>query len=107
MRKQIDRVESLLDKADEPQAVDRFANALTRLYEVERELAGRPRAGTRRPKDNEPKAAVTGAWIEEQPAPPAAPDKPTGWEYETPACGADTPMGSGPVSGVSSAESTT
>ena len=49
VREQIERVEALLDDADEPQAVDRFCNALTRLYELERILSGRPLPGSRRP----------------------------------------------------------
>ena len=52
VREQIDRVEALLDDADEPQAVDRFANALTRLYDLERILAGRPLPGSRRPTED-------------------------------------------------------
>lgn len=49
VRDQIERVELLLTGSDEPQAVDRFANALTRLYDLERILAGRPLPGSRRP----------------------------------------------------------
>jgi len=51
VRGQIERVELLLDDADDPQAVDRFANALTRLYDLERVLAGRPLPGSRRPRE--------------------------------------------------------
>lgn len=67
VRGQIDRVEQLLDDADEPQAVDRFANALTRLYDLERVLAGRPLPGSRRPA-NEPKGRQS--WVDAQPTVP-------------------------------------
>jgi hypothetical protein len=64
VRVQIERVEDLLTAATEPQAVDRYAAALARLYEIERVLAGRPLPGSRRPSA-EPKssAADAGAWI--------------------------------------------
>jgi hypothetical protein len=103
VRGQIDQVEKLLDKADEPQAVDRFCNALTRLYDVERILAGRPLPGSRRPKDERGPRASAG-WIELQPvAPgdqpqvaPAQPARPMGWEYDTPAADLD-PLPKPPV----------
>jgi hypothetical protein len=103
VRGQMDVIEKLLDKATEPQAVDRFCNALTRLYDVERILAGRPLPGSRRPKDERTRGASAG-WIELQPALPSvpitqvapapaaaptdvtccAPARPLGWEYEDP-----------------------
>ena len=92
VRTQIERVEDLLTKAVEPQAVDRFAAALARLYEIERNLAGRPLPGSRRPKDHEPHSQQPGAWIDVQPveqpqpaAQPIAPPRPMGWEYDDPA----------------------
>ena len=68
VRGQIERVESLLDDSDEPQAVDRFCNALTRLYDLERILAGRPLPGSRRPKEERSPRQV---WTDMQPALPA------------------------------------
>ena len=102
VRAQIERVSQLLDKSDEPQAVDRFANALTRLYELERVLAGRPLPGSRRPAQDRAPRAEAGAWsaepldvpaqVQAPPLPPApadivppAPAKPLGWEYDDPA----------------------
>ena len=73
VREQIDSVEALLDKAVEPQAVDRFANALTRLYDLERILAGRPLPGSRRPKDHEPRREQAGAWAVAEPMVAPAP----------------------------------
>jgi hypothetical protein len=97
VRGQIDVIEKLLDKATEPQAVDRFCNALTRLYDVERILAGRPLPGSRRPRED--RGRVSAGWIELQPELPGQlaatapvapvaqthPARPMGWEYETPA----------------------
>jgi hypothetical protein len=79
VRVQIERVEDLLTAATEPQAVDRYAAALARLYEIERILAGRPLPGSRRPAA-EPKGSTqdAGAWIVEA----------------KPACGSDTTTGS-------------
>lgn len=73
VRVQLERVESLLDKAVEPQAIDRFCAALSRLYEIERNLAGRPLPGSRRPKDHEPRAAQHGAWMVAEPMVAPAP----------------------------------
>ena len=91
IRGQIDRVEGLLDAACEPQAVDRFANALTRLYDLERVLAGRPLPGSKRPApERATKAREAGAWLAlTDPAPLAqaetpAPARPLGWEYDVP-----------------------
>ena len=75
VRGQMDVIEKLLDKATEPQAVDRFCNALTRLYDVERILAGRPLPGSRRPRED--RARASAGWIELQPALPALPDQPS------------------------------
>ena len=90
VRGQIDRVEGLLDDACEPQAVDRFANALTRLYDLERVLAGRPLPGSKRPApERATKAREAGAWLAVT-DPPAvlaempAPARPLGWEYDDP-----------------------
>ena len=74
VRGQIDVIEKLLDKSTEPQAVDRFCNAMTRLYEIERILAGRPLPGSRRPRED--RARVSAGWIELQPALPPAPVAP-------------------------------
>ena len=84
IRDQINRVEGLLDEATEPQAVDRFANALTRLYDLERILAGRPLPGSRRPAPDgkqrgQPSAARP--WVpvvapEPGPSAPTAPSDP-------------------------------
>lgn len=49
VRKQIEAVDKLIESASDPQAVDRFAAALARLYEIERQLAGRPLPGSLRP----------------------------------------------------------
>ena len=103
IRGQIDAVESLLDGATEPQAVDRFANALTRLYDLERVLAGRPLPGSRRPvpEGRRGRGAADEAAILEVPAFPVAPPvaqvpavleppsaqapaRPLGWEYDDP-----------------------
>ena len=81
VREQIDSVEKLLDAATEPQAVDRFANALTRLYDLERILAGRPLPGSRRPtEDRAPRRQprTEPAYPAPVVLPAPAPDTPTG-----------------------------
>lgn len=89
VRGQIDAVEKLLDAATEPQAVDRFANALTRLYDLERILAGRPLPGSRKPpaepRPGQSTARPTPALVQPEPSPaPTEPAKPLGWEYDDP-----------------------
>lgn len=49
VREQIERLDAMLLEATEPQAVDRLASALSRLYEIERLLAGRPLPGSLKP----------------------------------------------------------
>jgi hypothetical protein len=99
VRDQIERVENLLTDAVEPQAVDRFAAALARLYEIERILSGRPLPGSRRPEKDKPARTFTpGAWLDlSAPAvvvahveAPRLQDLPPA----CPSCGVDTPTGS-------------
>ena len=78
IRDQIDRVERLLDDADEPQAVDRFANALTRLYDLERILDGRPLPGSRKPApERATRDAQPGAWLNVEAVQVQAPQAPS------------------------------
>ena len=97
VRGQIDAVEKLLDAATEPQAVDRFANALTRLYDLERILAGRPLPGSRRPPAERATSRRGGpvGIVDDQPTAPSVhtpatppapvqPARPLGWEYDDP-----------------------
>jgi hypothetical protein len=49
VRKQLNRVDRLLDAETDPMKIDRLASALLRLSEQERILANRPLPGSRRP----------------------------------------------------------
>lgn len=52
VRKQLDRIDSLMEKEIDPQKLDRLASAQARLSEQERILAGRPLPGSHRPSRN-------------------------------------------------------
>ncbi len=94
VRAQLDALDAEIEaefKKPEPdgQRIDRLAAASMRLNDQEFALAGRPKPGQRRPGPDR----KAGPWVEVQAAPmlpaPAAPAP------ETPACGPDTPTGSG------------
>lgn len=56
----LDRLDALLDRERDPQALDRLASAYAKLADQERILSGRPLPGSRRPKpEREPKAQPT------------------------------------------------
>ena len=51
VRNQIESLSDMLDKEDDAQKLDRLASAIARLSEIERQLAGRPLPGSRRPRE--------------------------------------------------------
>ena len=97
VREQLERLDRMAAKEDDPKRIKELADATTRLSEQERILDGRPMPGSRRPTD---KVQRAGTWGELQPAlpqvapvaqvapvqPPAPvqPARPLGWEYEPP-----------------------
>ena len=105
VRDQLQRLDGFLGEEEDPQKIDRLASAIARMSELERQLAGRPLPGSRRPKEEvEAKTSAAVAWLADSidvpqvappaaprldPEPPAGPDAPT----EPPA---DTPTGSVP-----------
>ena len=50
VRSHIERLDSLIDEEDDPQALDRLASAAAKLSELERQLSGRPLPVLLRPK---------------------------------------------------------
>jgi hypothetical protein len=50
VRKQLDRIDGMIEKEIDPMKLDRLASAQARLAEQERILAGRPMPGSLRPK---------------------------------------------------------
>jgi hypothetical protein len=50
VRKQLDRIDGMIEKETDPMKLDRLASAIARLAEQERLLAGRPMPGSFRPK---------------------------------------------------------
>lgn len=50
VRKQLSRLDSMMERESDPQKLDRLASAQYRLSEQERILAGRPNPGSLRPK---------------------------------------------------------
>ena len=62
VRKQLARLDDLLDEESDPQKIDRLASAIARLSEIERILRGSPLPGSRRPApdrtDRRPSRAV-------------------------------------------------
>jgi hypothetical protein len=50
VRKQLDRIDGMIEKETDPMKLDRLASAQARLSEQERILAGRPMPGSLRPK---------------------------------------------------------
>lgn len=50
VRKQLDRLDGMIEKEIDPMKLDRLASAQARLSEQERILAGRPMPGSFRPK---------------------------------------------------------
>ena len=50
VRKQLDRIDGMIEKEIDPMKLDRLASAQARLSEQERLLAGRPMPGSFRPK---------------------------------------------------------
>lgn len=53
-RKQLDRLYSMLAEEMDPQKIDRLASAISRLSEIERQLADRPLPGSKRPSMDKP-----------------------------------------------------
>jgi len=49
VRKQLNRIDSMMEREDDPQKLDRLASAQARLSEQERILRGEPLPGSRRP----------------------------------------------------------
>jgi hypothetical protein len=49
VRKQLDRIDGLIEKETDPMKLDRLASAQARIAEQERLLAGRPLPGSRKP----------------------------------------------------------
>lgn len=55
VRKQLERIDAMMEKEREPQKLDRLASAQARLSAQEFALAGRPMPGSRRPGREKPK----------------------------------------------------
>lgn len=69
VREQIGKADMLFGKEDDPQRLDRLASALSKLYEVEQKLAGRPNPGTAKPVEPPKKQRERG-----EPCGPVFPD---------------------------------
>ena len=54
VRGQIELISDYIDKAKDPMEMDKYASALSRLSELERQLANRPLPGSRRPGKEQP-----------------------------------------------------
>ena len=94
VRAQIERIDALLADEDEPKQLKELADALTRLADQERILAGRPLPGSRRPEKDKPARTFTpGAWLDLS-APPAAAQVVPPAPPPCPSCASDTPTGS-------------
>ena len=74
VRKQLARLDDLLDQEDDPQKIDRLASAIARLSEIERILRGAPLPGSRKPlPERSMKRMISPAQpIDVQPAQPDA-----------------------------------
>jgi hypothetical protein len=70
VRKQLDRLDGMIEKETDPMKLDRLASAQARLAEQERILAGRPMPGSFRPKKTPERAS----WHRAGPTP--IPDEP-------------------------------
>jgi hypothetical protein len=65
VRVQIARIDALLADEDDPKRLKELADALGRLADQERILAGRPLPGSRRPEKDKPARTFTpGAWLD-------------------------------------------
>ena len=75
VRKQLARLDDLLDEEDEPALIDRLASAIGRLSEIERNLAGRPLPGSRKPAPDRPdrRQSRTGIMLDDPAQPPTMP----------------------------------
>ena len=49
VRKQVDKLDGMIEEETDPQKLDRLASALARLSEIERQLANRPLPGSFKP----------------------------------------------------------
>ena len=54
VRKQISKLDEMIDDCVDPKQIDQLASALTRLSELERVLSGRPLPGSRKPAAERP-----------------------------------------------------
>ena len=69
VRKQLDRIDDLMDEECDPQKLDRLASAQARLAEQERILRGEPLPGSRRPAPERRGSRGTGSQTPQQVAP--------------------------------------
>jgi len=58
VRKQLAKLDDMIEAESEPQKLDRLASAQARLAKQEQELAGRPLPGSRRPGKEKPARTV-------------------------------------------------
>jgi len=73
VRKQLDRIDSMIEKEKDPMKLDRLASAQARLAEQERLLAGRPMPGSLKPKASSTKASLTLPQFDPEPIQPTIP----------------------------------
>jgi len=84
VRKQLDRIDAMIEEEDDPQRLDRLAAASMRLSDQEFALSNRPKPGNRRPGPERGPKSQSGAFWGSNPAqqtasPPAQaqPETPT------------------------------
>ena len=76
VRKQLTRLDDLMDQENDPAKLDRLASAQARLSEQERILRGEPLPGSRRPAPDRADRRQGRATWTAQPAQPDQPDQP-------------------------------
>lgn len=65
VRKQLDKLDSLIEEERDPNRLDRLASAQSRLSEQKRIMSGRPLPGSRRPARERTRPAPMGAVVPE------------------------------------------
>ena len=85
VRKQLDRIDAMIEEEDDPQRLDRLAAASMRLSDQEFALSNRPKPGNRRPGPERGPKSQSGAFWGSNPAQQtASPPAPVQPETPTP-----------------------